>query len=298
MLPNLKGYIYAAIAAAAYGTNPIFAIPLYGDGMDVTSVLVLRYAMAMVIMFLVIVCREKAIFRHFLSLTAKDWLALVGMGVLMVMSSILLFESYRYLSAGIASTLLFCYPVIVALIMSLFYGERLSPGGCLCLVVAFLGVAALSKDDDGGTISLYGMMLVMLSSLSYAIYLIYIKRGPMRSLPSSVVTMVVLASGFLFLVLQAMGQGGVMMPVGAYAWLNVIGLGLLPTVVSLCFTSLAIQEIGSTTTAIFGALEPLTAVCLGLLVLDETLTLRMAVGMVMIFVSVTFLMMNGSRQPS
>ena len=109
MLPNLKGYIYAAIAAAAYGTNPIFAIPLYGDGMDVTSVLVLRYAMAVVIMFLVIVCREKAIFRHFTWLTAKDWLALLGMGVLMVMSSILLFESYRFLSAGIASTLLFCY---------------------------------------------------------------------------------------------------------------------------------------------------------------------------------------------
>lgn len=291
----MKGYIYAAIAAAAYGTNPIFAIPLYGDGMDVTSVLVLRYAMAVVIMFFIIVCRDKAILRHFVSLTVKEWLILISMGVLMVMSSILLFESYRYLPAGIASTLLFCYPVIVALIMSLFYGERISPKGCLCLVVAFLGVAALSKDDEGGTISLYGMMLVMLSSLSYAIYLIYIKRGPMRTLSSSVVTMAVLASGFLVLVLQAMGQGGVLMPVGAYAWFNVIGLGLLPTVVSLCFTSLAIQEIGSTTTAIFGALEPLTAVCLGLLVLNETLTLRMAAGMIMIFFSVTLLMMKNKR---
>ena len=86
MLPNPKGYIYAAIAAAAYGTNPIFAIPLYGDGMDVTSVLVLRYAMAVVIMFLIIVCREKAIFRHFTSLTAKYWLPLVDIVVLIVMS--------------------------------------------------------------------------------------------------------------------------------------------------------------------------------------------------------------------
>ena len=71
-----------------------------------------------------------------------------------------------------------------------------------------------------------------------------------------------------------------------------MALGLFPTIISLYFTSQAIAAVGSTTTAIFGALEPLTAVLLGMLVLGETLTLRPAVGMAVIFVSVTLLMMR------
>lgn len=292
----MKGYFFAAIAAAAYGTNPIFAIPLYREGMDVSSVLFMRYAMAVVIMFSFMLITERKALVVLKSVSLKEWCILFGMGVLMVLSSILLFESYRYLPAGIASTLLFCYPVMVALMMTMLYGEKLSRRSLLCLMGAFLGVAALSKDESGMTISLWGMLLVMLSSLSYAVYLVYIKRGPMRHLPSSSVTMVVLVSGLAVLALQTFCGSGLTLPIGGYGWFNVTGLGLLPTVVSLYFTSRAIAEVGSTNTAIFGALEPLTAVVLGIFILDEALTLRMSVGMLLIFVSVTILMMRRSAQ--
>ena len=217
---------------------------------------------------------------------------LAFMGILMVLSSIALFESYKYLSAGIASTLLFFYPVMVAVIMAIFYKERLTKKSWVCLVTAFLGVVILSKNDDGGFISLLGLTLVMLSSLSYAIYLVYINRGPMKKINTSTITFYVILGGFLVMIPYCLLDGGLMLPKTTPAWINAIGLGFFPTVISLIFTSRAIALIGSTETAIFGALEPLTAVILGILILGETLTITPAIGMILIFTSVTVLMMK------
>jgi drug/metabolite transporter (DMT)-like permease len=285
---SLKGYLFAAIAAASYGTNPIFAIPLYREGISVPSVLFMRYAMAVAIMFVTTMIKSPKAF----VIKPKYVGLLAFMGILMVLSSIALFESYKYLSAGIASTLLFFYPVMVAIIMAIFYKERLTKKSWACLVTAFLGVVILSKNDDGGFISLLGLTLVMLSSLSYAIYLVYINRGPMKKINTSTITFYVILGGFLVMIPYCLLDGGLMLPKTTPAWINAIGLGFFPTVISLIFTSRAIALIGSTETAIFGALEPLTAVILGILILGETLTITPAIGMILIFVSVTVLMMK------
>lgn len=287
-MSNLKGYLFAAIAAASYGTNPIFAIPLYREGISVTSVLFMRYAMAVAIMFFATMIKSPKAF----VIKPKYVGLLAFMGILMVLSSIALFESYKYLSAGIASTLLFFYPVMVAVIMAIFYKERLTKKSWACLVTAFLGVVILSKNDDGGFISLLGLTLVMLSSLSYAIYLVYINRGPMKKINTSTITFYVILGGFLVMIPYCLLDGGLMLPKTTPAWINAIGLGFFPTVISLIFTSRAIALIGSTETAIFGALEPLTAVILGILILGETLTITPAIGMILIFTSVTVLMMK------
>lgn len=288
MSSSAKGYIFAILSAVAYGTNPIFALPLYHDGMDVNSVLLLRYAIGVLAMFLMIALHN----RKSLVIGLKDMGGLAIMGVLMVLSSIALFASYDYLSAGIASTLLFFYPVMVSLIMAFMYKERLGFRKVLCLIIAFIGVATLSKGDDGTGISWWGFTLVMLSSFSYSLYLVYINRGPMKHLSSSVVTFYVLAVGFLVLVGNSILSGGVQLPSHAWSWLNILGLGILPTIVSLWCTSQAISLIGSTQTAIFGAMEPLTAVVLGILILGEKLTLMPAIGMTLIFISVTLLVMQ------
>jgi Predicted permease, DMT superfamily len=290
-----KGYIFAALSAISYGTNPIFAFPLYAEGMNVGSVLLMRYAIAVLMLLSII------IFKHpkSLKINAKDAGALGIMGVLMVGSSITLFESYKFLSAGIASTLLFFYPVMVALIMAVFYKEKLSLCKVICLAAAFLGVAVLSEDGNGNGISLAGFLLVMLSSLSYSLYLVFINRGPMKHIPASVVTFYVLVAGLAVLAPYCVAQGGLTLPQSSVGWLCTVGLGLLPTIVSLWCTSRAISMIGSTQTAIFGALEPLTAVVLGIFILGESLTLRPAFGMLLIFASVTVLVTSkpqGTRQ--
>ena len=115
-----KGYIIGAIAAATYGTNPIFAIPLYKNGMDTNSVLFFRYLLAIPIIIVMMKMRGRTF-----SLKKKEILPVISMGIVMSVSSLALFESYNYIGAGIASTILFVYPILVAIIMALLFHERL-----------------------------------------------------------------------------------------------------------------------------------------------------------------------------
>ena len=103
-----KGFIYGAIAAASYGMNPLFALPLYAAGMSVDTVLFYRYAFAVIVLGVLMKLQGQSF-----TLRKADILPLVIMGLLFSFSSLLLFMSYNYMDAGIASTILFVYPVMV-----------------------------------------------------------------------------------------------------------------------------------------------------------------------------------------
>ena len=116
-----KGYILGAIAAASYGMNPLFALPLYKNGMNPDSVLFFRYLLAIPILAIMVWARGQS-FR----IQRNQIIPLIVLGLLIALSSLTLFQSYNYMDAGVASTLLFVYPIIVALIMAVFFKERLS----------------------------------------------------------------------------------------------------------------------------------------------------------------------------
>lgn len=119
MTSKAKGYFLGALGAASYGTNPIFAIPLYNCGMDSESVLFFRYLLAIPVIALMMKARGRSF-----ALKKGDIVPALAMGILMALSSYTLFVSYKYMGAGIASTLLFLYPIMVAVIMSVFFKEK------------------------------------------------------------------------------------------------------------------------------------------------------------------------------
>ena len=121
MNTKATGYILGAVAAATYGMNPLFALPLYKAGMDPDSVLFLRYLLAIPILGIMLKSRGRS-FR----LQRKEIFPLIIMGLLVAISSLTLFQSYNFMEAGIASTLLFVYPIMVALIMSVVFKEKLT----------------------------------------------------------------------------------------------------------------------------------------------------------------------------
>ena len=121
MNAKAKGYILGAIAAATYGMNPLFALPLYNDGMDPDSVLFYRYLFAIPILGIMLKARGRSF-----KVERRQIPPLVTYGILLSLSSLSLFLSYQYMDAGIASTLLFVYPIMVALIMAFVFKERLS----------------------------------------------------------------------------------------------------------------------------------------------------------------------------
>ena len=131
MNQQAKGYLLGAIAAASYGMNPLFALPLYEVGMTSESVLFWRYLFALPVLAIMLIARG----RNF-KLEKRQLLPLVSLGILLALSSLALFESYHFMAAGIASTLLFVYPIMVALIMTLCFHEKLTKLTVFCIVIA------------------------------------------------------------------------------------------------------------------------------------------------------------------
>ena len=286
---KVKGYTLGALAAATYGMNPLFALPLYKAGMNPDSVLFFRYLFAIPVLGIMIKVRG----RNF-KLQKKEILPLIIMGLLVALSSLTLFQSYNYMEAGIASTLLFIYPILVALIMSFVFKEKLTMQTILCILLALAGIGLLYKGGDGTTLSLTGIVLVIISALSYAIYIVSVNQSTLKNVATLKLTFYILLFGLtLFLVRIDFGKSLHIVNTW-YLWGNLIALAIFPTAISFLCTTQAIQYIGSTPTAILGALEPLTAVFFGVTIFGESLTPRLSCGIVMIILAVTFIIAGGN----
>lgn len=280
---KLKGYLLAALAAATYGTNPAFAVPLYDMGMNPTSVLLLRYMFGLPILLLMMWWRGID-----MKLQRKAVVPVATLGILMGLSSLGLFESYKYMNSGLASTLLFIYPVMVAVLMSFFFHERFRITTGICLVVMAAGLVLLLRTDGGITVSGMGCLLVFVSSLTYAFYIVMTNVSKtIQAVPTlKLLFYQLLIGSSVFWFMLAIGEPFTFPPQPS-AWLNVLALAVLPTVVSLSCTTIAIHCIGPTPTAIFGALEPVTAVVLSVFVLGQGLTGREILGGLLIVAATT-----------
>lgn len=289
MNAKAKGYILGSIAAASYGMNPLFALPLYKAGMDPDSVLFFRYLFAIPLLGIMIKARGRSF-----KIQRKETFPLIIMGLLVALSSLTLFLSYNYMAAGIASTLLFVYPIMVALIMAMVFKEKLALQTIVCMLLALGGIGLLYKSEDGSTLSLIGTLLVFASSLSYAIYIVGINQTSLKNVATLKVTFYVLLFGLSLFVARLLYSGVLNTPDQWYLWANLLALAVFSTAISFLCTTGAIQYIGSTPTAILGALEPVTAIFFGIAVFGESLTVRESFGLVMIIVAVTFVIAGGN----
>ena len=288
-----KGYLTGALAAACYGLNPLFTLPLYAAGMTADSVLFYRYAFALLMIGLIMKVK-KCSFR----LRWKEVPILAAMGILFSLSSLTLFEAYNYMDAGIASTLLFIYPILTAIIMVIFFKEKVSWITATSILLAFVGIALLTRTSDGGMVSLMGCLLVFLSSLSYAIYIVGVNRSFLKTFPSMELTFYALLFGLIVYIVRLRGGIDLQIPSGLMQWGCAIGLALFPTIISLVLMAVSIHLIGSTHASILGALEPVTALFIGVLVFHEGFTSRIALGIVLVLFAVTLIVVGNNKKVS
>ena len=279
-----KGFILGAIAAASYGMNPLFTLPLYSAGMSVDTVLFYRYSLAVIVLGIMMKFQKQSF-----AIKRVDVLPLCIMGLLFAFSSLFLFMSYNYMDAGIASTILFVYPVLVAIIMAVVFKEKVSPITMFSIALAFVGISMLCKSPGGQTLSLVGITFVFLSSLSYAIYIVGVNRSSLKDMPIAKLTFYVLLCGLSVYVVRLQFCTELQVIPTPMLWINAVSLAVFPTVISLVTMTKAIHYIGSTPTAILGALEPVTALFFGVLVFGEQLTPRIILGILMVITAVTLI---------
>lgn len=291
MVSRLKGILCGIGAAVSYGMNPLGALPLYADGINTNTVLFYRYGLAVIFLALFMLVNRKSF-----TITLRETVVLVPLGVLFVLSSLTLFASFHYMDAGVASTLLFVYPVMVAVMMALFFKERITAVTVFSILLSLTGIVLLYRGGNGEVLNTTGVLLVLLSSLTYAVYIVIVNKSSLR-MSSVKLTFYVLLVGVL-LILGYSFFGGeeaeIQILTTPSMWLHASILAVFPTVVSLLLMVVAVHEIGSTPTAVIGALEPLTAVVLGVTLFGEEFTSRLAIGIMLILSAVILIVLGNS----
>jgi drug/metabolite transporter (DMT)-like permease len=293
---KLNGVFYASVSSASFGFSPLFSLGLLAAGLSDFDVLSYRWLIAGIVLMIYALCKKKS-----LRLNSFDevW-KVVLLSALRAITSVTLLIGYANISSGIASTINFMYPVIVTICMMLFFGEKRSLADIAAIGVSIFGVYLLASGDsiivEGGNTRL-GLICSLISAFSFAAYYIVMKQ--VRADKIEVVkftTWIMMLSAFYFIVCAFIFEGRITLVKDFGSWLNILGLGLWATMVSNITGVKAIRRIGPTHTSILGALQPVTAVILGVLFLGEHLYLRSCIGITLILVAVSVVVMHQKKR--
>jgi drug/metabolite transporter (DMT)-like permease len=165
------GYPAGIITGITYGLNPLFGMPLMQNGATVESILFFRYGIAVLLLGAFLLLTKQS-FR----VSLKQAGVLLCLGVLYTCSSICLFEAYNYIASGLATTLIFLFPVLVAIIM-VFLKVIPSWPVWLSIAATFIGVIIMTQGGAGEEINPIGVILSLCSAFAYALFIVVINRN-------------------------------------------------------------------------------------------------------------------------
>jgi drug/metabolite transporter (DMT)-like permease len=282
----LIGYPAGIITGITYGLNPLFGMPLMNNGAAIESILFFRYAFAVVILGAFLWLTKQSF-----KITAKQAGVLLILGLLYTSSSICLFEAYNYIASGLATTLIFLYPVLVAIIMVFLHVVPSWPVW-FAIAATFGGVLVMTQGSGGEAIDPIGVLLSLGSALVYALFIVIINRSKaIAEISNTLLTFYALTVGAtVFLCMILFSDTAITAGIeGGSAWLNLVGLALLPTIVSTATLAIATRNIGATKASVLGVFEPITAILVGTLMFGEPLTTNIVVGICIAIVAVTFM---------
>ena len=286
---KFKGFLYGIVASSTFGLLPLFTLPVMGEGLTTFSILSYRMLFASILVAVLMLIGRVSFATN---LKELRWFAVLGF--LYYGSAALLFQAYGGMASGLATTLHFMYPVSVTVIMALVYKQRPSVVTICAIILSLVGVALLClRESSTGVSSLLSVFLVLLSGVCYAVYLVLVstvKRINQQN--SQKLTFYVLMFSGAFFMLSTLQGGGLQIIPSASAGINLLLMATLPTLLSNLALVRSVKSIGSTLTSVLGAMEPLTAIIVGILVFDESLRGLMIVGIILILVSVSLIVLS------
>lgn len=291
---KVVGYAAGITTGVTYGLNPLFAMPLMKSGASVESILFFRYSFSVIMLGVWLVLTRES-FR----ISFKQSIRLLILGLLFTTSSLTLFESYKFIPSGLATTIVFLYPVFVAVIMVFM---RVYPTWqvWLSIMLTFVGVMILSKSDSAHIIQTKGIVLAMASALAYAMFIVIINRSmAIRKVSNTKLTFYALMVGMVVFFTKSVISGGFDSMLRVFeirgSVVNLLLLAILPTIVSTATLALSTRKIGATKASVLGVFEPVTAILVGALAFSEEITLNIIIGIILSMAAVVFMIVSGKR---
>lgn len=292
-MDRVKGILYAAVSSSTFGLAPLFTLLLLGAGYSSFEVLSYRWGVASLFLGTLGLLSG----RNF-RLSRREFFTVFLLSLFRAATSLSLVIAYQHIASGVASTIHFMYPLAVALAMMCFFRERGSVWVFAAIGMSIVGAVMLSLgnvDFEQGNSAL-GMISACVSVVSYGGYIVGVRKSRAVEIDSTVLTCYVMGLGALYFICGGLSTGGIRLETDGMTWLWILGLALPATAVSNMTLVQAIKRIGPTLTSIFGAMEPLTAVVIGVAVFHEPFTMQGAAGILLIVAAVSIVVLRSSSR--
>lgn len=288
----LVGLALVLTSAAGYGTQAIFARLAYAAGANVSTVLLLRFVLAMAVLWPVLLLSGRGKHAWAVIKQPKRLLALLTLGALFSGNSIAFFTALTYLHTAVVELLLYLYPGIVLLLSALFLRERLGLMKLLALLFAVAGSAltvgplsAVALPGITGGKVVLGLVLGLSAALIYATYIVIGNRLAAGT-PADITAAVSMTATTLVFILGALLGDGATLYLPLNGWLAIGGVSLFSTVIATSFFLAGLERLGPSRAAILATVEPVVTLILATLVLHDPPLWFQVVGGALILVAV------------
>ena len=279
------GLLFATLGAIAFSGKAIIVKLAYRHGVDAVTLIMLRMLFALPIFVLMAwwASRGKP------PLTGKDWLGVLGLGFTgYYFSSFLDFAGLQYISASLERLILYLNPTLVLFLSLLLYGKRFTLRQMLGMVISYAGVVLVFGHEitAQGSDAAWGALLVFLSATFYSLYLVYsgeiVRRLGSIRLVGLASTVACLCCILQFVLLRPLSLEGIAPQV---MWLSLLNATVC-TVAPVLMVMMAVERIGASMTAQTGMVGPISTILMGVLILDEPVTVWLFAGTVLVLAGI------------
>ncbi|MDM1073443.1 DMT family transporter [Empedobacter brevis] len=288
---KFKGYAYGLISSISYGLIPLFILPIKQANFSIDTTLFYRFFFSALIVGVYLFVKKQSFRVH-----SKQIPVLIVLGLLYGISADALFLGYDYLSAGIASTLLFVYPLIVAIIMAVFFKERITISTIAAIAFVLAGIFLLSFKDGQFKLNPIGLGIVFISALGYGLYIITVNKSSAREIKGFTLSFYSFLFTTIYYAIKMLIQKESFILPSLELTFNFFTFAFVTTVISSIALIFAIKNIGSTATSILGASEPVVAVAVSVITFGENFSMSLALGIFMIIFGVTLNVVGDAYQ--
>lgn len=284
-----KGIYILILSGALFGAAPLICYYATVLGSNYDSFLIIRSFVAAAVIFLFL--KPFGIPRTMPARSLRDG---VFGSMLNALCTLMLTLSYKYIDGGIATTIHFIYPACVMAISCAFFRARVNLLKVLGLVFGISGVALFS--GGYGELSLTGVMLSLGAGLAYGLYIIVLEHSAMYALhPLQIGVLSNLAIGFVTLIYSCVVRTFDISGYSVYTWLYCAVPVFIFSLIAAPLFQIGVRYTNGMTGSLLGTTEPIAAVILGCLFMDESITVYKLVGCALIIASVIFVI-NGEHE--
>lgn len=275
-----QGVAWIVVSAAGFGVMAVFAKLAYRDGVSLSTLLFLRFAIAGTLL------AAWGLWRGMRWPRGRNLLWLLAMGAIAyVGQSFSYFAALQYASAGLVALLLYLYPAIVVVLSALLFKRCIGVGRAWAVAIALVGTALTIGGDLHSEVP--GILLGIAAAFIYSAYILAGEEIMPRVGPLAAATVVMLAAAVVY-GLMAFGVG-LAVPATTTGWSAILVIALFSTLIAILAFFKGLEKLGAADASTLSTLEPLVTIALAALVLGETVTAMQLAGGTMILAAVIYL---------